>query len=215
MRSTTPPGDRSDVDHLAPGCASSPSRIPALPSLSASSPAAPGVRLRGDESSASLETGTPRVDATDEVVTPTSASSRLSSRRAVIFSPAVRADHDLAMAELRALSSAHPSPGSVEASSATEEEEGTLPPTQSASATPEPSTPPCRASETLAATVSTTTSLRRSGRHLVNADGASASDEDSMRKAMRRTASQNLDFDGYSYMLAMAPYVVYPATVGG
>ena len=39
---------------------------------------------------------------------------------------------------------------------------------------------------------------RRSGRHVAGADGASATDEDSMERAMHRTASRNLDFDGTS-----------------
>ena len=38
--------------------------------------------------------------------------------------------------------------------------------------------------------------LRRSGRHYVGTDGSADTDEDSMVKAMRRTAARNLDFEG-------------------
>ncbi|XP_037459578.1 uncharacterized protein LOC119330565 [Triticum dicoccoides] len=86
---------------------------------------------------------------------------------------------------------------------------------RSPAATPEPSTPPLWPSGMRVASEFTTSPPRRSGRHVVGADGASATDEDSMQRAMRRTASRNLDFDGNSYMLAMAPYVVYPAEAGG
>jgi hypothetical protein len=123
---------------------------------------------------------------------------RSPSRRGVIFSPAVRADHESAMAELRALSSAPSSPGGALAAEAIAEVEGEVQPSRSPSSSPDPSTPPLRVSGAVAAADSDTTPLRRSGRHQVSVDGTSATDEDSMMKAMRRTATRNLDFEGTS-----------------
>nr|XP_051206507.1 uncharacterized protein LOC127321523 [Lolium perenne] len=53
---------------------------------------------------------------------------------------------------------------------------------------------------------------RRSSRHAMEADGAKATDEDTMTKAMRRKAAINLDPCGYLQVHRFAPFVVFAST---
>ena len=119
------------------------------------------------------------------------------SRRGVIFSPSVKADHESAMAELRALSSTPSTPGGVSASRELAELEDDMQPSRSSSSSPRPSIPQLG---TVTANVAglTPPSLRRSGRHAIGADGTTATNEDSLVKAMRRVAARNLNFEGTS-----------------
>jgi hypothetical protein len=128
-------------------------------------------------------------------------------RRGVVFSPAVQADRDSAMAELRALSSSPSSPGEVTVSRAStpptpspplEVAEGEMLPSGPSSPSPHSPTPPLGDVGRVAANDSTPSPLRRSGRHSIGADGTTSTDEDSLTRAMRRAATRNLDYEGTS-----------------
>ena len=73
----------------------------------------------------------------------------------------------------------------------------------------------CIGSTKIVAADFTPSLLRHSGCHSVGVDGTTATDEDSLAKAMHRTAARNLDFKGYSCMYVMAPYLVYPTKARG
>ena len=88
------------------------------PSLASSAPPPPpqpdaspmsAIRTWVDGPAAPLAMGSPSEAALEHLTTPTSASSRSSGRRGVIFSPAVRADHESVLATLRVRSSVPPS----------------------------------------------------------------------------------------------------------
>jgi hypothetical protein len=175
-------------------------RVPTMGAMPTSPPsqALPSVRIRCGEAPPSPEVGVSSEGAAVDASSLPSSGQQSPSRRGVIFSPAVRADREAAMVELRALSSAPSSPGGASGTGATTAVEGEVQPMRSSTSSSDSSTPPFLGSEIPAEVEATPTPLRRSGRHSVSADGASATDEDSMMKAMRRTASRNLDFEGTS-----------------
>jgi hypothetical protein len=56
---------------------------------------------------------------------------------------------------------------------------------------------------------------RRSARHSVAEDGSTATDEDTILKAMRRKAAKNLDFSGYIPRYKYSPFMVLSSKGGG